>query len=316
MPLGAPPIPRHFDGKRFFNPEAPQARGFLDVVRWKLTSRPEPSGRFVSDVEPSKPPSCIEGTELRVTLINHSTLLLQQCDSHILTDPIWSERASPFTSIGPRRRRMPGVLWEDLPRIDTVLLSHNHYDHLDLATLRRLADRGQSQFIVPTGVARLLRSRSIGPVHELDWGESLPFGRTNIHSVPALHFSARGIFDRNRTLWCGYVIETAGRVVYFARDTAFGGHFGRIRERFGAPRLALLPIGAYEPRWFMSPVHMAPDEAVRAHEILAAKTSIAIHHGTFQLADDGLDTPKKWLRACAPSDSFLVLDNGQSMTIT
>jgi L-ascorbate metabolism protein UlaG (beta-lactamase superfamily) len=312
---GASPFPRHFDGKRFFNPDAPQARGFLDALRWMLTSRPEPSPRFVSDVEPSKPPSSVEGDELRVTLINHSTLLLQQRGSHILTDPIWSERASPLTSIGPRRRRNPGVRWEDLPRIDTVLLSHNHYDHLDLATLRRLAACGQSQFVVPAGVARLLQSQGIGPVHELDWGESLPLAQSTVHSVPALHFSARGIFDRNRTLWCGYMIEAAGRTVYFAGDTAFGAHFAQIRERFGAPRLALLPIGAYQPRWMMSPVHMGPEDAVRAHGILGARTSIAIHHGTFQLGDDGLDTPKKRLGECAPGDSFLVLDNGQSMTL-
>jgi L-ascorbate metabolism protein UlaG (beta-lactamase superfamily) len=307
----AAPFPSHFDGKRFFNPGAPQARGFLDVLRWKITSRPEPSPRFVSDVVQSKPPDSVEGNELHVTLINHSTLLLQQNGMHILTDPLWSERASPLTLVGPRRRREPGVRWEDVPRIDVVLLSHNHYDHLDLATLRRLANRGQSKFIVPAGVARLLRSENIGPVDELDWGESLPRGETIIHSVPALHFSARGPFDRNRTLWCGYVIEAVNSTVYFAGDTAFGKHFAAIRERFGAPRLALLPIGAYEPRWFMSPVHMAPDDAIRAHEILAAKTSIAIHHGTFQLGDEGIDTPKTQLRAYGASDSFLVLDNGQ-----
>jgi L-ascorbate metabolism protein UlaG (beta-lactamase superfamily) len=310
-----PAFSRHFDGRRYFNPDAPQAGGFLGALRWKLTSRREPSARFVPDVEPSKPPPGVDGDALRVTLINHSTLLLQQSDSHILTDPIWSERASPLTWAGPRRRRQPGVRWEDLPRIDTVLLSHNHYDHLDLATLRRLAGRGQSQFVVPAGVGRLLRSQSIGPVHELDWGESLALGRTTIHSVPALHFSARGIFDRNRTLWCGYAIEAADRIVYFAGDTAFGGHFASIRERFGAPRLALLPIGAYEPRWFMSPVHMGPEDAVRAHRILGARTSIAIHHGTFQLGDDGLDTPKKRFSECAPGDSFLVLENGQFVTL-
>jgi L-ascorbate metabolism protein UlaG (beta-lactamase superfamily) len=313
---GAPPFSRHFDGKRFFNPEAPQARGLLDVLRWKLTSRPEGSARFVSDVVTSQPPSCVGGNQLRVTLINHSTLLIQQSGGNILTDPIWSERASPFSSIGPRRRREPGVRFEDLPRIDIVLLSHNHYDHLDLATLRRLADRGQSQFIVPAGVARWLKSRSIGPAHEMDWGNSLPSGSTTVHSVPALHFSARGLFDRNRTLWCGYVIETADRVIYFAGDTGFGKHFAQIRERFGEPRLALLPIGAYEPRWFMSPIHMAPDDAIRAHEILGAKTSIAIHHGTFQLGDEGIDTPKQLLRAHGAGDSFLVLHNGQSVTLT
>jgi L-ascorbate metabolism protein UlaG (beta-lactamase superfamily) len=311
-----PPFPKHFDGKRFFNPGAPQARGWLDVLRWKFTSRPEPSPRFVADVQPSQPPASVERNELRVTLINHSTLLLQFAGVHILTDPIWSERASPLTAIGPRRRRTPGVRWEDLPRIDIVLLSHNHYDHLDLATLSRLAGRGQSQFVVPTGVSRLLRSQRIGPIHELDWGESAPLSRTLIHAVPALHFSARGIFDRNRTLWCGYVMDVADRIVYFAGDTGFGDHFAQIRERFGSPDLALLPIGAYEPRWFMSPIHMNPEDAVTAHRILGAKTSIAIHHGTFQLADEALDAPKRRLRECDPGDAFLALDNGQSVTFT
>ena len=315
MIVGAPPFPAHFDGKRFFNPGGAGVRGFRDVLRWKRSSRPEASPPFVDDVEESKPPARVEGAELRVTLINHSTVLLQQSDLNILTDPIWAERASPLAAIGPRRHRKPGVRWEDLPRIDVVLVSHNHYDHLDLSTLRRLADRGQSRFIVAAGVGRLLRSRKIGPVEELDWGESVAAGRATVHGVPAAHFSARGIFDRNRTLWCGFVIEAGERTVYFAGDTGFGDHFARIRERFGAPRLALLPIGAYEPRWFMSPVHMSPEQAVEAHEILGAKTSIAIHHGTFQLGDEGIDTPKRVLRACAASDSFLVLDNGQAATI-
>jgi L-ascorbate metabolism protein UlaG (beta-lactamase superfamily) len=305
------PVPKHYDGQRFYNPDAPQAPGLLDALKWKLTSRPQSSPAFLADVEPSIPPGRIEGSALRATLINHSTVLLQQQGSNILTDPIWSERASPLSWAGPRRRRKPGVSWEHLPSIDTVLLSHNHYDHLDLATLRRLAARGESTFIVPAGVARLLRSQNIGPVHELDWGESLPLRDCTIHCVPALHFASRGIFDRNKTLWCGYLIEYQDRRVYFAGDTAFGSHFAQIRETFGSPHLALLPIGAYEPRWFMSPVHMDPEEAVQAHKILAAKVSIAIHHGTFQLADEALDDPKKKLMACAQGDSFLILANGQ-----
>jgi L-ascorbate metabolism protein UlaG (beta-lactamase superfamily) len=312
---GPPLFPPHFDGKRFFNPDAPQARGLRDVLRWKLTSRPASSPRFISDVHPAKPPAAVEDTELRVTMVNHSTVLLQQSGCNVLTDPVWSERASPLSWAGPPRRRMPGIRWEDLPRIDIVLLSHNHYDHLDLPTLRRLAKRGEAGFIVPLGVARLLRSQGIGPLYELDWGESQALAGTTIHSVPALHFSARGPFDRNRTLWCGYMVEAAGRNVYFAGDTAFGEHFARIRERFGAPHLALLPIGAYEPRWFMSAVHMNPEDAVRAHAILGAPTSIAIHHGTFQMADEALDTPKKRLRECVRGDSFLVLENGQSVTL-
>jgi L-ascorbate metabolism protein UlaG (beta-lactamase superfamily) len=304
------PFPRHFDGKRFFNPNARQVPPLIDVLRWKLTTRPEPSPKFISDVEQSAPPQRVEGSGLRVTMVNHSTLLLQQRGSNILTDPIWSDRTSPVSWIGPRRRRRPGVSWEHLPRIDTVLLSHNHYDHLDLPTLRLLAARGDSTFVAPAGVSRLLRSQNIAPAHELDWGESLSLPGLTIHCVPALHFSGRGINDRNRTLWCGYVIECQ-RLIYFAGDTGFGNHFAQIRERFGSPDVALLPIGAFEPRWFMSPVHMGPDEAVKAHQILAAKTSIATHHGTFQLADDGIDAPKKQLIDCVHDESFLVLQNGR-----
>jgi L-ascorbate metabolism protein UlaG (beta-lactamase superfamily) len=304
-------FPKHFDGKRFYNPDAPQAPGYLDGLRWKLSTRPEPSPSFIADVEPSIPPNRVDSSGMRVTLVNHSTVLLQQRSSNILTDPVWSERSSPFSWIGPRRRREPGVSWDNLPLIDAVLVSHNHYDHMDLPTLRRLATRGNSKFILPAGAGRLLRSAKLESVHELDWGESLSLQNFTVHCVPALHFSARGLFDRNKSLWCGYVIESGDRIVYFAGDTAFGPHFAQIREMFGSPHLALLPIGAYEPRWFMSPVHMGPDEAVRAHEILGAETSVAIHHGTFQLADDGLDTAKKELLARAPQDSFLVLNNGQ-----
>ena len=306
-----PRFPKHFDGKRFYNPDARQVPGILEALRWKLTSRLERSPGFIADVQQNKPPRHVEGSGLRATLVNHSTVLIQQRGSNILTDPIWSERASPLSWIGPRRRRKPGVSWEDLPPIDAVLISHNHYDHLDLPTLRRLAARGDSAFIVPARGARLLRSENIGPAHELDWGESLSLPGFTIHCVPALHFSSRRMYDRNMTLWCGYVIEYQEQLVYFAGDTGFGHHFAQIREKFGSPRLALLPIGAYEPRWFMSPVHMAPDEAIRAHEILAARTSIAIHHGTFQLTDESIDTPKKQLIACAPHGSFLVLNNGQ-----
>lgn len=302
---------KHFDGKRFYNPGAAQARGFLDVLRWKWNSRPQPSPRFVDDVAPSVPPAQVEGGALRTTLVNHSTVLLQQRGCNILTDPMWSERASPVSWAGPRRRRKPGVSWQDLPGIDIVLISHNHYDHLDLPTLRELAARGRSSFVVPAGVADLLRSKKIGPVHEMDWDAWVSIAGATIHCVPAQHFSARGLFDRNKTLWCGYAIELAGRVVYFAADTGFGPHFARIRERFGAPDLALLPIGAYEPRWFMSPVHMGPDQAVRAHEILGAKRSIAIHHGTFQLTDESLDDPKAQLLAHRRDASFQVLNNGE-----
>jgi L-ascorbate metabolism protein UlaG (beta-lactamase superfamily) len=309
-----PSFPKHYDGTRFFNPGAPEVRGFLDVLRWKLTSRAEPSPRFVDDVEQTIPLTIVEGDERRITLINHATILLQQRGANILTDPVWAERVSPFSWVGPRRHRKPGVRWDDLPRIDIVLLSHNHYDHLDIVALRNLAARRQSQFIVPLGVGKLLQSEGIGPFTELDWGQSFEVKQTAIHSVPALHFSARGVFDRNKTLWCGYVVEDVRGSIYFAGDTAFGDHFAWIRERHGPPTVALLPIGAYDPRWFMSPVHMAPEEALKAHRILGAKTSVAIHHGTFQLTDESLDTPAKRLQECAGAESFIVLKNGQALT--
>jgi L-ascorbate metabolism protein UlaG (beta-lactamase superfamily) len=201
-----------------------------------------------------------------------------------------------------------------LPAIDIVLLSHNHYDHLDLPTLRRLTASGRTGFVAPLGVGRLLRAEGIGPVHELDWGQSVAIGDTTIHGVPARHFSGRSLFDRNATLWCGYWIEVCGRAIYFAGDTAFGEHFAQIRARFGSPRLALLPIGAYAPRWFMSPAHMDPEEALRAHEIVGAQTSIGIHFGTFQLADEGIDTPKRRLAELAHAGEIAVLANGESVT--
>lgn len=309
------PFPAHFDGKRFFNPGAPQARGFRDVLRWKFTSRPE-RRRSTPDCGAATVPAAGLATGgLRVTFVNHSTVLLQHGGAAVLTDPIWSEHAGPFGSIGPRRRCPPGIRLDDLPPIDIVLLSHNHYDHLDLPTLARLARRGPSQFVVPLGVGRLLRSQKINPVHELDWGECATLAGIAISAVPALHFSGRGIFDRNRALWCGYVLETAQDTTYFAGDTGFGNHFAAIRSRFGAPRLALLPIGAYEPRWFMAPVHMSPEEAIEAHRVLDAATTIAIHHGTFQLADEAIGTPQRVLRECGAPESFLVLANGQSVEV-
>jgi L-ascorbate metabolism protein UlaG (beta-lactamase superfamily) len=306
--------PKHFDGERFYNPGGQQVRGWRDVLRWKRTSRPEPSPEWVDDVPVSIPPGRIDGA-LRVTLVNHATVLLQQPGCNLLTDPIWSGRASPVSWAGPRRHRPPGVALESLPPIDVLLISHNHYDHLDRPTLARLASRGILSCVAPLGVGPTLRAQGIAAVHELDWGESVTLAGVTIHSVPAVHFSGRGLFDRNRTLWCGYVIESRQSLVYFAADTAFGSHFAAIRERFGAPRLALLPIGAYEPRWMMQAVHMNPEEAAQAHAILEAATSIAIHHGTFQLGDEAIDTPAKRLAALGLGRRFLILRNGQSADI-
>src|SRR5947209_10992523 len=307
----------HFDGRRFFNPEGPQARGLLDVLRWKLTSRAAPWPKFVSDVEPSVPPRAAGSAEVRVTLVNHSTVLLQAVGSNILSDPIWSERASPFSFIGPRRHRAPGVEWPSMPRLHAILLTHNHYDHLDMPTLRRIMDEHQPMLIAPLRLIRGLPAGIRRNCSELDWWQACDIptktGQVRITSVPALHFSGRGLTDRNATLWCGYIVETPSGPVYFAGDTAFGSHFSMIRERFGPPVVALLPIGAYEPRWFMSAVHMRPEEAMQAHRILGAHKSVAIHHGTFQLADESIDAPEQELAACREganqAGDFTVLRN-------
>jgi L-ascorbate metabolism protein UlaG (beta-lactamase superfamily) len=263
-------------------------------------------------VQPCTPPERVSGDAARITVVNHSTVLIQYRLLNVLTDPIWSERASPVQWAGPKRKRAPGVRLEDLPPIDAVLISHNHYDHLDIPTLRKIA---AALFIVPTGVAATLKRHSIGPVIELDWGDSAAAGPIEVHAVPALHFSARTPFDRNRTLWCGYVLQSEASHIYFAADTTFGEHFQGIRDAFGRPRVAILPIGAYLPRWFMGRVHMGPDEAVKASTILQPETSIAIHHGTFQLADDAVDTPARRLREIPGGERIRILRNGEFLEL-
>ena len=218
---------------------------------------------------------------------------------------MWSDRASPFSWVGPRRFLQPGVRFEDLPPIHTVLLSHNHYDHLDVPTLRRIMDEHSPRVIAPLGVGGLLARKGIRSDVEVDWWQTAD----SVTCVPARHFSARSLFDRNRSLWCGYWIATPAGPIYFAADTAFGAHFKDIRTRLGAPRLALLPIGAYKPEWFMSPVHMSPPQAVQAHRILAPQRSLAIHWGTFQLADDGeLEPPGDLRRALQISPGLAPFD--------
>jgi L-ascorbate metabolism protein UlaG (beta-lactamase superfamily) len=227
---------------------------------------------------------------MRVTFVNHATALIQAEGLNVLTDPIWSDRCSPVSFAGPKRVIPPGLRYEQLPAIDVVLISHNQYDHLDLPTLRRLAAEHRPRVLVPLGNRRLLDRAGVGGAEELGWWQSVGVGdAVQIAAVPAQHFSGRGLFDRDRALWAGFVLAGPAGPVYFAGDTGFGPHFEEIRNRFGPPRLALLPIGAYRPEWFMSRVHASPDEALRAHRILGAGTSVGIHFGTFRLADDGQD---------------------------
>ena len=280
----------HFDGKRFHNQETTEHGGFGLLLKWALNREPGP-WRSWTDAEPGPPPPARVGPgELRVTYVNHATALVQMDGVNLLTDPIWSERCSPVGFAGPRRVRPPGLRFEDLPPIDLVLVSHNHYDHLDVPTLRRLHAAHGPRALAPLGNRRLLERTGLR-ADELDWWDAVDLGAVTATLVPAKHFSSRSVSDRDRTLWGGFVVTGAAGAVYFAGDTGFGPHFAQIRERFGPVRLALLPIGAFRPTWFMSRVHVSPDEAVRAHQVLEAGTSVGIHFGTFRLADDGQDEP-------------------------
>ena len=255
-----------------------------------------------------------------ITFVGHSTFLIQTAAGNVLTDPMYSKRASPLTWIGPRRVRQPGVRFDDLPAISTVLLSHNHYDHCDLPTLRMLAKRFDPVVVTPLGNGRLARSAGVRRVEELDWWQEARRSAPSITLTPARHFSARTPFDRNCALWGGFAFLAGDVRIYFAGDTAYGSFFRDIRRRLGAIDVALLPIGAYEPRWFMQAVHMNPAEAVQAHADLGAKQSVAMHFGTFQLTAEGIDAPARALEeACRATDgpiAFRILECGASTHVS
>jgi L-ascorbate metabolism protein UlaG (beta-lactamase superfamily) len=238
----------------------------------------------------------------------------------ILIDPVFSQRASPLSFAGPRRVRAPGVRIEDLPPISLVLLSHNHYDHCDLAALQRLERRFHPQVVTPPGNGRLLRSAGMNKVEEVDWWETASSTPVPVTVTPAQHFSARGPFDRNQALWGGFLIEVGRQRILHAGDSGYHRHFTEISARLGRIDLAFLPIGAYEPRWFMKDIHMNPAEAVQAHLDLAARRSIPIHFGTFQLTPEGIDEPIRELAKAlrergVPEKEFRPLDTGESIRL-
>lgn len=294
----------HFDGRRFRNLQPVRHAGPLDVLRWLLNRDPGKWDRWREITVAPPPPVRVPGAELRVTWVNHSTFLIQTENVNMLTDPIWSRRCSPVTWAGPRRHHAPGIRFEDLPPIDAVLISHNHYDHMDVPTLDRLE---RQQTLVALGNAAFLRGAT-----DLDWWESAPVsGDVRVHCVPAQHFSSRGLTDRDANLWCGFVVTTPHGPIYFAGDTGWGPHFAMIRERFGPMRLALLPIGAFRPEWFMCGVHISPRDAVRAARELEAAVSIPMHFSTFHLGDDGQDEPAEVLRREMGETRFDILSPGE-----
>ena len=284
----------HFDGTRFFNPGEPDTdRTLLQVLRWKLVGGAAKWPTSVP-VTPAKPDARADG--IRVTMVGHATLLIQAAGLNILTDPVWSDRASPVRFAGPKRVTAPGIAFDDLPPIDAVLISHNHYDHMDVETLRRLQATHDPLMVMPLGNDAIVRAAVPGArIAAGDWHDRIAIGENAGTTLTrANHWSARGVGDRRMALWSGHFVDTPAGSVWFAGDTGYGngGVFSDIRERHGAPDVALIPIGAYEPRWFMAPQHVNPAEAVRILQDSGARNALGIHWGTFQLTDEARDTPR------------------------
>ncbi len=252
--------------------------------------------------------------------IGHSTFLIQRDGINILTDPVWAKRASPFRFFGPKRQRDPGLSFEALPSIDYVLISHNHYDHLDLHTCRALYKKNSKVvFIVPLGLKKWFLNHSIPNVEELDWWQKRQSDSIQITAVASQHFSGRAIFDRNKSLWCGYVLQFSDKCLYYAADTGYNQYyFTEIAKRFTSIDMSIIPIGAYAPRDFMKAAHVTPKEALQIHRDVRSKLSIGCHYGTFMLADEPLGRPPYDLylarKEYHDADAFYLMEHGQKIS--
>ena len=288
----------------------------LDFIKRPYDTR-ESEGFTLLD--PAKQKDSSNGRQ--VIWIGHSTLLLTIDGITILTDPVFSLRASPFSSFGPKRVTPPALQIIDLPKIDAIIISHNHYDHLDIKSLKELnKTQPQIRFFVPLGLKNLLIKNGLEFVHELDWWEKATFNGLTFTATPVNHWSSRSLFDRNKTLWSGWMIDWPNYRFYFAGDSGYSNDFIETRNRLGSPDLAAIAIGAYAPRNFMKQSHINPEEAVRVFEDLSAKRAIAIHWGTYKLTTELLSEPPIRLRAeikrknIKPS-RFVSLKHGQKLNL-
>ncbi|CAN5268693.1 MBL fold metallo-hydrolase [soil metagenome] len=320
-PYYSGPVTDHFDGLNFLNlaGEPETDRSLADVLRWRR-SAPKTVWPKTVPIAPVLPEPRVAG--LRVTMVGHATLLIQIAGMNILTDPVWSPRASPLAFAGPKRVTEPGIAMAALPSIDAILLSHNHYDHLDIATLRGLVARHDPLIVTPLGNDTIVhRHIPAARIVARDWGDGVEIAPgAEAHIVPALHWSSRGIRDRRMALWGGFVLRAGGKQVYFAGDTGYGTGriFRDIRARFGPVDLALLQIGAYDPRWFMAAQHTDPDDAIQILLDLDARAAVGIHWATFKLTDEPREEPAQRLaaglaaRGLAPG-RFLALNPAESV---
>ncbi len=333
--LPAMPLPPHHrPGGGFQNPwPESNPRGFAHLVRWfyerNFTRRPPPDpARGIFPLVAPAFGQARAGGDLAVTWLGHSTCLVELPGLTVLTDPIFGPYASPLPTPSLRRWVEPPVPLEALPRVDLVLLSHNHYDHLDAPTVRELARRQpEATWCTPLGNASLLMRLGVRRVEEFDWWEERVLAGARITATPAQHFSARGLNDRSRALWGGFTVRAGPRAFYFAGDTAYHPEFPAIGGRLGPFDLLLMPVGAYEPRWFMHVVHVNPEEALRAcREIMAATPGapvpcvVPIHWGTFKLTDEPMDEPPRrtrelWAAAGLPPERLWLLRHGETRAV-
>lgn len=315
----------HFNGEEFEN-TLKDDKGLLDILSYTLTFPFRKSVWPGRVVRANAADAIVERIDdgLAITLINHSTVLIQVAGTNILTDPIFAERASPFTWAGPKRVTEPAIALNNLPPIDLILVSHNHYDHLDIEAIRHIskADSGERQPLILLGLGngRLLNEEGLQNFLELDWDDSVAFDDLQVEFSEARHRSGRGLRDQMKTLWGAFVITTPQGKIYFGGDSGYGPHFADTRQKHGDFQVALLPIGAYEPRSFMAPVHLNPEEAVKAHLDLSSHLSIAIHHSTFQLTYEGINAPREALNIALDEnglsdEDFQVLAFGKRINI-
>jgi L-ascorbate metabolism protein UlaG (beta-lactamase superfamily) len=303
------PASDHFDGVRFFNPGSYGPRGAgvgpkgpVAFLKWQFGDRGEPWPKsFPSPFAQDRPPARFDGEGLRIAHVGHASHLVQTRGRNLLVDPVWAERASPFSFAGPKRVNAPGIAFDDLPPIDAVLVTHNHYDHMDVETIGRLWQRFRPRIVTPLGNDAILKAGVPGlAASVVDWHDTVDLGGgLKVHAEPTLHWSARGTSDRMHALWASFVLEAGTHKVYCVGDSGFGdgATFARVGRRHPGLRLALLPIGAYEPRWFMRNNHMNPQEAVQALELSGAAQAFGHHWGTFRLTNEGVERPLEALEA-------------------